>query len=158
MRSGTVMDIPLDQEQPDESKSYLIQFDDSSTVCIPLSLMPSLVPKPPSNVDNTGSTDSLLPPFLQINQKITYEHQGQYWKGCLGKSEGRYCFVYKRHPYSKNEEWGVNLHNLPITWVDLIRDGVFQPGHLASSFFRSAASNTTTFHPVVNLVSTINLH
>ena len=106
MRSGTVMDIPLDQEQPDESKSYLVQFDDSSTVRIPLSLMPSLLPKPPSNVDNTGSTDSLLPPFLQINQKITYEHQGQYWKGCLGKSEGRYCFVYKRHPYSKNEEWG----------------------------------------------------
>ena len=120
--------------------------------------MPYLLPKPPSNVDNTGSTDTLLHPFLQINQKITYDHQGQYWKGYLGKSEGRYRFGYKRHPNSKKEEWGVDLHNLLTTWIDLTHDGVLQPCHLASSFFCSAASNTITFDPVANLVSAINLH
>ena len=93
MRSGTVMDIPLSLSEPDESKTYLIQFDDSSTVRIPLSMMPSLFPKPPVNIDDSGATDTLLPPFLQLNKKITYEHEGQYWKGYLGQVKGRYHLV-----------------------------------------------------------------
>ena len=47
LRSGTVVDIPLDPSQPDESKSYLIQFDDSTSMSVPASEMPVLIVKPP---------------------------------------------------------------------------------------------------------------
>jgi hypothetical protein len=119
MRSGTVMDIPPDPTEPDNSKTYLIQFDDSSTIRVPLSMMPSLLPKPPVDIDVLCSSNLLLPPFLQLNNKITYEHRGQYWKGYLSKKDGTYRFSYKRHPNSKNEEWGVDLHNLPTIWIDM---------------------------------------
>ena len=71
-----MIDIPLSQSEPDESKTYLIQFDDSSTVRIPLSMMPLLFPKAPVNIDDSGLTDISLPPSLQLNKRITYEHEG----------------------------------------------------------------------------------
>ena len=45
--SGTVVDIPLDSSQSDEAKSYLIQFDDSTSRSVLASDTPLLVVKPP---------------------------------------------------------------------------------------------------------------
>ena len=104
LRSGTVVDIPLDSSQPDEDKSYLIQFDDSTTVSVPASDMPLLIVKPPA-VDETEQ-NTLLPPFLQIGKKITYDHDGQYHKGYLNRKDRVYRFSFRRHPLSKHEEWG----------------------------------------------------
>jgi hypothetical protein len=62
------MDTPLD---PAVSSQYLIQFDDRSTLSVQASQMESLILKP-----TTDMTDSshLLPPFLRIVSKITFEH------------------------------------------------------------------------------------
>jgi hypothetical protein len=42
--------------------------------------MASIIPKPPVDIDSSYSQDSLLPLFLWLNSKITYEHYGQYHK------------------------------------------------------------------------------
>jgi hypothetical protein len=74
------MDIPMD---PTSSPYYLIQFDDGTTKSVPATDMLSLIPKPP--VDASDSTH-LLPPFLQLNSKNNFEHDGQYHKGYLMQS------------------------------------------------------------------------
>ena len=99
------MDIPVDTSQPDEEKSYLIQFDDSSTKYVPISDMPFITIKPPV-VTEDDNQDLLLPAFLQVGSKITYDCDGQFFKGYLGHKDGQYRFSYKRHPNVKQEEWG----------------------------------------------------
>ncbi len=70
--SGTVMDIPLD---PNTSPHYLILFDDGNSSSIPAADMPDLIPKPLIDVlDNTH----LLPPFLKVGSKITFDKDRQY--------------------------------------------------------------------------------
>jgi hypothetical protein len=54
--------------------SYTILFDNGTSASIPLSEMPTIIPKPPVDIDSSDSQDSLLPPFLWLNSKITYEH------------------------------------------------------------------------------------
>ena len=131
---GTVVDIPLDSSQPDEAKAYLIQFDDSTSKSVLASDMPLLVVKPP--VVDQPERDSQLPRFLQVGEKITFEHDGQYHKGYLGRKDGVYRFSYKRDPRCKHEEWGVPLPDLPHTWTELCVDGSLSPGHKAPSFLR----------------------
>jgi hypothetical protein len=41
-------------------------------------------------LENSDAATSLLPPFLRLNSKITYEHEGQYHKGFLGLCDGIY--------------------------------------------------------------------
>ena len=72
------MDIPLDPTIPDSEKAYLIHLDDSTTVTILLDDMPSLIPSPPSTIDDDIIDSSLLPAFLQLKSKITYDYEGQY--------------------------------------------------------------------------------
>ena len=159
--AGTVMDIPL-QSSNDAPPRYLIQFDNNSTKSVPPHDMPNLIPKAPVPLELEASP--LLPPFLQIKSKITYEHEGQYFKGYLAKRDNIYRFVFKRHPNSKKEEWGVDLPDLPTTWNDLCVQGILLPGHTASSFLRSSVSpspsptSSPTFDPVASFVSAINLH
>ncbi len=92
--AGTVMDIPSiptvpSSEDPfDPSYSYTILFDNGASASIPLREMPSIIPKPPVDIDSSKSQDSLLPPFLRLNSKIPYEHDGQYHKGFLDKRQG----------------------------------------------------------------------
>jgi hypothetical protein len=64
------MDIPMD---PTSSPHYLILFDDGTTKSIPAADMLFLIPKPPVN---TSDSTHRLPPFLQLNSKITFEHDG----------------------------------------------------------------------------------
>jgi hypothetical protein len=45
-----------------------------------------------------------LPPFLQLNSKITYEHDRQYHKGYLGQHDGVYCFLFKSHVNKRKED------------------------------------------------------
>jgi len=45
LQAGTVMDIPMDTSKSDDDR--LVQFDDATTVSIPVTDMPSLVPTPP---------------------------------------------------------------------------------------------------------------
>ncbi len=66
-RDGTVMDIPFDSTK---SPHYLILLDDGTTRSVSAADMESLIPKP--TVDTT-STSHLLPPFLQLRSKITFE-------------------------------------------------------------------------------------
>jgi hypothetical protein len=77
---GTVMDIPL-HSNPTGLAMYLILFDNGTSASIPLADMASLIPSPPISgvgLHKTSSDDnsSLLPPFLQVRNCITYKHDG----------------------------------------------------------------------------------
>ena len=169
--AGTVMDIPLSLDSLD-SPSYQILFDNGTAASIPLSEMASCIPAAPlpalvpTDLSHDGSS-TLLPPFLSVNSRITYEHDGAYHKGFLTrKSCGMYRFSFKTHVKKKSEDWGVDLPNLPYNWVDLCTEGILVPGHVAHSFIRSPSAPVpsgsslprSTFDPVANIVSAINLH
>jgi hypothetical protein len=83
--AGTVMDIPflLDPSGNGFVPLYTILFDNGTTASIPLRDMASIIPLPPVDVANFDSHDSFLLPFLRLNSKITFEHEGQYHKGLL---------------------------------------------------------------------------
>jgi hypothetical protein len=78
--AGTFMDIPfsLDPSGDNSVPLYTILFDNGMMVSIPLSNMAGIIPLPPINVADSDSRNSLLPPFLCLNSKITFEHEGQY--------------------------------------------------------------------------------
>jgi hypothetical protein len=162
--AGTVMDIPIPDDSSgtgssDPSPSYTILFGNGTSASIPLHDMESIIPKPPVDIDCSDSQDSLLPPFLRLNSKITYEYGGQYHKGFLGKTDGIYRFLFKSHANKRKGEWGVNLPNLPTTWVDLCIEGILVPGHGFHSFLCSLSSpQQPLFNPVASLVSVVNLH
>ncbi len=122
--------------------------------------MASIIPKPPVVDELTSANDSsLLPPFLKLNSKITYEHKGQFHNGYLSKVDRVYPFSFKSHVNKKKEEWGVPLPNLPIIWVDLYVEGILIPWHVPHSFLCSPTSpQGSTFNPVASFVSAINLH
>ncbi len=134
-RSGTVVDIPMD---PNLTPQYLVQFDDGTTKSFPASKMASLIPPPrPSSSDSSH----LLPPFLRLNSKVTFEHEGRYHKGFLSKTpDGPYCFIYKSHINKKHPDWSVPLPNLTTNWQDLCMDGILIPGHSSGSFLRDPSS------------------
>jgi hypothetical protein len=117
--------------------------------------MASLIPPPPVNPSSVG--DSHL---LCINSKITYKHKGQYHKGYLTKRDSSYWFSFKSHVKKKKEDWGVNLLNLVINWVDLCAKGVLIPGHVSHTFLclPSLSAPTTFDHPMASFARTINLH
>ncbi len=111
------------------------------------------------DIDASDSQDSLLPPFLHLNSIITYKHEDLYHKGYLGKWDRVYRFVFKSHINKRKEDWGINLPNLPFTWVNLCVEGVLVPGHVSHSFIFSPASpQPSTFDPVAFFVSAVNLH
>ena len=136
LRSGTVVDIPMD---PTISPHYLVQFDDGTTKTFPASKMSSLIPKPDISPSDSSH---LLPPFLRLNSKITLDHEGQFHKGYLSKTpDGPYCFVYKSHINKKVPDWIVPLPNLPTNWHELCQEGILYPGHSSSSFLRNQSAN-----------------
>jgi hypothetical protein len=70
-----------------------------------------------------------------------------------------YPFSFKSHVNKKKEDWGVNLPNLVINWVDLCIKGVLIPGHVSHTFLCLPCSSAPmTFDPMASFVSTINLH
>jgi hypothetical protein len=70
-----------------------------------------------------------------------------------------YRFVFKSYANKRKEEWGVNLPNLPATWVDLCVEGILVPGHVSQSFLHPSHSpHQSTFDPVASFVSAVNLH
>jgi hypothetical protein len=171
---GTVMDIPL-LTAPSGSTLYQVLFNNGTLASIQLAEMASLIPAPPlpasspSDSSSDGSS-SLLPPFFSINSQITYEHEGAYHKGFLTQKPcGTYQFSFKTHVKKKSKDGGVDLPNLPFNWVDLCTEGILVPG-LAHSFLQSSSpsiplastspspSAQSTFDPVANIVSAINLH
>ena len=162
--SGTVMDIPFPLSSSLSSEDstdlpYTIVFDDGTTATVPLSKMADLIPPLPLVSTSTNDDSALLPPFLQLNSKITYEHEGQYHKGYLGQHDGVCRFLFKSHVKKRKEDKGVPLPNLPLTWVDLCVEGILVPSHLSHSFLRSPPSTAPmTFDPVASFVSTVNLH
>ena len=110
------MDIPF----PDNlllysTPLYSILFDKGTTMSIPLLEMAVIIPKPPVDVSSSDSQDSLLPPFLCLNLKITYKHNKQYHKGFLGIKDGVHWFVFKSHVNKHKDDWGVALPNLLTT-------------------------------------------
>jgi hypothetical protein len=84
--ADTIMDIPflLDPSGNSSVLLYTILFDNSTTASISLSVMASIISLPPIDIADSDSLDSLLPPFLRLNSKISFEHKGQYHKGFLG--------------------------------------------------------------------------
>jgi hypothetical protein len=159
--AGTVMDIPISHYTLETSAkpSYTILFDNGMTLSIPLLEMAGIIPSPPVWDKPAAGSNNLLPPFLQLNSKIAYEHNGHFHKGFLGICNGIYWFIYKSHVNKRKEDWGVDLLNLPLTWVDLCVDGILLPGHVAHSFLRDLSSPTcSTFNPVASFVSAMNLH
>ncbi len=138
---STVMDIPL-STTPSDSPTYQILFENGTSASISLTDMPSLILAPPgpmsAPVDSSSDdSSSLLLPFLSVNSRITYEHEGAYNKGLLTRQPcGVYHFSFKTHVKKKSEDWGVDLPNLPFNWADLCTKGVLFPGHVAHSFLR----------------------
>jgi hypothetical protein len=67
------MDIPfLSSGFSDESTyNYIVLFDNGITASISLSETALIIPAPLVQVSMLDSQDSLLPPFLQLNAKIT---------------------------------------------------------------------------------------
>jgi hypothetical protein len=130
------MDIPLD---PNTSPHYLVQYDDGTSSSIPGVKMPDFIPKPTVDIsDNTH----LLPPFLKVGSKITFEKDRQYHKGYLSQlPNGTYRFSYKSHINKKQEDWGAPLPNLATTWQDLCAEGLLLPGHNWSTFNCSASAH-----------------
>jgi len=132
------MDIPID---PTSSSQYIILFDDGTTKSISARDMPSFIPKPRTG-ESVSDSSLLLPPFLRLNSKITFDHEGQYHKGYLTKlPEGIYCFSYKSHVNKKHPDWSVPLPNLPTTWHELCAEGILYPGHSISSLIRDTSAN-----------------
>ncbi len=159
--AGTVIDIPfpLDPSSDTSILNYTILFDDGSTASIPLEQMAGIIPPPPINVDDSDSTASLLPPFLRLNSKITFEHESQYHKGFLRQCNEIYSFVFKSHVNKRKEDWSVPLPNLLTTWMDLCVEGVLLPSHISHTFLCSPTSpQLLTFDPVASFVSALNLH
>jgi len=79
--SGTVMAIPFPLSSSLSSEDstdlpYRILFDDGTMATVPLSKMADLIPPTPLVSTSPNSVSALLPPFLQLNSKITYEHEG----------------------------------------------------------------------------------
>jgi hypothetical protein len=168
--AGMVMDIPL-SSNPSGLPVYQILFDNGTAALIPLAEMASLIPPPPISDTPTpepssDEASSLLPPFLTVGSRITYKHDGTYHKGYLmKKSCGTYHFSLKTHVKKKHEDGGVNLPHLPFIWVDLCTEGILLPGHITHSFIRMTDSSSSTssnppstFDPVANMVSAVNLH
>jgi hypothetical protein len=91
---------------------YTILFDTSIMALIPLSQMVMLIPPPPVTPSAVNGADSLFPPFLCLNSRITFKHKGKYHKGYLGQQDGTYRFLFKSHVNKKKEDWGVPLPNL----------------------------------------------
>jgi hypothetical protein len=144
------MDIPLN---PTTSPQYLVLFEDGSTKSVSAKDMPSFIPKPPTTPSDPSSSH-LLPPFLCINSKISFDHEGQYHKGYLTKSpDGEYLFAYKSHVNKKQPDLTVPLPNLPTTWQDLCAKGILYPGHSISSLTRDTTSSST----LANFVSAASL-
>jgi hypothetical protein len=141
------MDIPFPIEVSDSTTDttdlpYTILFNDGTTAFIPLSQMANLIPPPPVQLTAADGSDSLLPPFLRLNSRITFEHEGQYHKGYLSQLDGVYCFSYKSHVNKRWEDWGVPLPNLTSNWIDLCVEGILLPGHVSHSFLNSQLSST----------------
>ena len=167
------MDIPL-LTAPLGSTFYQVLFDNGTSASIPLADMPSLILAPPlpllAPTDSlSDNSSSLLWTFLSINSWITYQHKGAYHKGFLThKSCGMYCSSFKTRAKKKSEDWGVDLPNLPFSWVDLCTKGILVPGHIGHSFICTSShlvflvsaspSPPSTVDPVVSIVSVINLH
>jgi hypothetical protein len=155
------MDIPIYQDAQESlgESSYTILSDNSTTSSVPLLDMAGMIPSPPVREETPAASNHLLPPFLQLNSKITYEHDGQYHKGFLGIRNSVYRFVYSSHVNKHKDDWGVNLPNLPQTLVDLCIKWILLPGHVAHSFLRDQSLPTSsTFDPVTSFVSAVNLH
>jgi hypothetical protein len=88
------MDIPFPGDLSlDTALSYTILFNNGISMSIPLSEIADIIPKPPVDIATSNSQDSLLPPFLGINSKITYEHNRTYHNGYLGLQDSVYWFV-----------------------------------------------------------------
>jgi hypothetical protein len=126
--------------------------------------MAGIIPPPPIDGGSLDSAHSVLPSFLHLNAKITFEHEGQYHKDFLGQRDGSFRFVYKLHVNKRKEDWSVPLPNLPSTWVDMCVKGILLPGHISHTFLCSQTSpsptsqSPLTFNPVTSFVSTLNLH
>ncbi len=73
------------------------------------------------------------PSFPHLNSKITYVHEGQYHKGFRGKHDEPVMF--KLHINKHKDDWGVDLPNLPFTWVDMCVEGILFPGHVSHILF-----------------------
>ena len=66
--------------------------------------MPKYTPKLPDPLSPATKNNPLLPDFLQLKKKITYEHDGQHNQGNIGQRDGIYRFVYKRHANCKDKQ------------------------------------------------------
>jgi hypothetical protein len=164
--AGTVMDIPfpLSPSAEDSQQSYIILFDNGTTASVPFNKMAGIIPLPPIDVGSLDSANSVLPPFLRLNSKITFKHEGQYHKGFLGQRNGCFRFVYKLHINKQKEDWSVLLPNLLSTWIDMCIEGILLPGHISHTFLCMTTSpsptsqSPSTFNPVASFVSALNLH
>jgi hypothetical protein len=68
-------------------------------------------------------------------------------------------FVFKSHFNKRKEDWGVDLPNLLIKWVDMCVEGILIPGHVSHTFLRSPTSpQQSTFDPMASFVRAVNLH
>jgi hypothetical protein len=92
---GTVMDIQISHTTTESltEPRYTILFHNGTTSSVPLSEMASIIPSSLVREDSPADCNHLLPPFLQLNSKIVYEHDGHSHKGFLGIRNGVYVYL-----------------------------------------------------------------
>ena len=112
---------------------------------------------PPTATPSPSATyNSSLPPFLQDGSKVSLDKDGVYLKGKIVKQgNGTMCFVHKRHPNARREEFGCDLPTILLDWTEWCVTGYLVPGHKISTFDRSLINSVSD--SVASIVSAVNL-
>ena len=112
---------------PSSNNHISSSFDDFTNISVTITDMLTFIQKPPVPLSTATKNNHLLPDFLQMKKKITYEHGGQYQQGYVGQRDDICRFVYKCHANCKEEEWGVPLPDLTHNWSSICVEGVLLP-------------------------------
>ncbi|KAL7549847.1 hypothetical protein ACHAWF_013106, partial [Thalassiosira exigua] len=162
---GTIQRVPIfasplvqtAASQDDASpSSYAILLDDGTTVERSFEDLTSSSPadRPPS--ETAPNPFASLPHFLQLNAKLTMDHEGSFHKGYLGHTpEGGFRFEVRRNLRSTKIDRTVPLPDFHVQWPTLLGEDVLIPGHsTVSTFLKPSTSNNA---PSANFVSAKNL-
>ena len=137
--TAIVSSIPIRTAEGDAVPDrYLLQHHDGSTVTKSLMEMDELADSP-INKTRSSPTPSLpiitrLPAWLQHDEKVTYDHNGEFHKGFIQiTTDGAARFSCRRQKSSKTESWGVALPPIRTAEGDAVPDRYLLQHHDSST-------------------------
>ena len=145
------MDIPLDPSQPVEQQSYLIQFDDFSTISIPIADMSKYIPKPPKPLSPATKNDPFLPDFLQLKKRSSTSTTDNTIKAASVNVMVSIGLCINAMPTTRTKNGGPPSLILPTTGVASASKKILLRSHNVSTFLHNPKSSN--FDPVANIVS-----